>query len=99
MPVLTFLGDSAPIVTPVELIASNWVTADDVTIYTISNELITGTSNQIILPAISITQEQYDAFIAAKIIDYGQVNGALNLRALGDIPTINIPIRIMFRAL
>ena len=99
MPVLTFLGDSAPIVTPIELTASNWVTANDVTIYTINNELITGTSNQIILPAISITEEQYNAFTAAKIIDYGQVNGALNLRALGDIPTINIPIRIMFRAL
>ena len=36
MPVLTFLGDSAPIVTPMELIASNWVTANDVTIYTIN---------------------------------------------------------------
>ena len=99
MPVLTFLGDSAPIVTSYELIASNWVTANNVTTYTINNELITGTSNQIILPAISITEEQYNAFTAAKIIDYGQVNGVLNLRALGDVPTINIPIRIMFRAL
>lgn len=99
MPVFTFLGDSVPIEESITLYAANWTTSNSITTYTISNSLITSTSHQIILPAISITEEQYNAFTAAKIIDYGQVNGALNLRALGDVPTINIPIRIMFRAL
>ena len=65
--------------------------------YTITNELITSTSNQEIVTAIGITVEQYNAFSAAMIVDGGQSAGSMTLKALGTVPTINIPIRIIYR--
>lgn len=65
--------------------------------YTITSELITSTSNQEIIPAIGITAEQYKAMGAAMIVDDGQSAGSLTLKALGTVPTINLPIRIIFR--
>lgn len=65
--------------------------------YTITSELITSTSNQEIIPAIGITAEQYKAMGAAMIVDGGQSAGSLTLKALGTVPTINLPIRIIFR--
>ena len=65
--------------------------------YTITNELITSTSNQEIVTAVGITAEQYMALSAAMIVDGGQSAGSLTLQALGKVPTIDIPIRIIFR--
>lgn len=65
--------------------------------YTITSELITSTSNQEIIPDIKITAEQYKAMGAAMIVDGGQSAGSLTLKALGTVPTIDIPIRIIFR--
>lgn len=65
--------------------------------YTITSELITSTSNQEIIPAIGITAEQYKAMGAAMIVDGGQSAGSLTLKALGTVPTIDIPIRVIFR--
>lgn len=65
--------------------------------YTITNELITSTSNQEIIPAVEITKDQYKAMSAAMIVDGGQSAGSLTLKALGEVPTIDIPIRIIFR--
>lgn len=65
--------------------------------YTITNDLITSTSNQEIIPAVGITKEQYKAMGAAMIVDGGQSTGSITLKALGKVPTINIPIRIIFR--
>ena len=65
--------------------------------YTITNDLITSTSNQEVIPAVGITAEQYNALSAAMIVDGGQSAGSLTLKALGSVPTINIPIRIIFR--
>ena len=65
--------------------------------YTITNDLITSTSNQEIVTAVGITAEQYNALSAALIVDGGQSAGSLTLKALGTVPTIDIPIRIIYR--
>lgn len=65
--------------------------------YTITNDLITSTSNQEIVTAVGITAELYNALSAAMIVDGGQSAGSLTLKALGTVPTIDIPIRIIFR--
>ena len=65
--------------------------------YTITNDLITSTSNQEVIPAFGITAEQYKALSAAMIIDGGQSAGSMTMKAFGDVPTVDIPIRINFR--
>ena len=65
--------------------------------YTISDSLITASSNQEIIPAIGITADQLKALQKAMIIDGGQSAGRLTLTALGTVPTIDIPIRVIFR--
>lgn len=75
------------------LSASSWSSGS----YTISDSLITASSNQEILPATTITAAQYNALSKAQIIDGGQSAGKLTLKALGTVPTIDIPIRVIFR--
>ena len=75
------------------LSASSW---SDGT-YTISDALITATSNQEILPAVGITLDQLKALQTAMLVDGGQSAGSLTLKAMGTAPTIDIPIRIIFR--
>ena len=65
--------------------------------YTITNDLITSTSNQEIIPAVGITADQYMALSASLIVDGGQSAGSITLKALGTVPTIDIPIRVIFR--
>ena len=65
--------------------------------YTITNDLITSTSNQEIVTAVGITADQYNALSAAVIVDGGQSAGSLTIKALGTVPTIDVPIRIIFR--
>lgn len=63
----------------------------------ISDSLITATSNQEVLPAIGISKEQLIAFQKAMIVDAGQSTGKFTLRVMGTLPTIDIPIRVIFR--
>lgn len=65
--------------------------------YTISDSLITATSNQEIIPALDITADQLKALQKAMLIDGGQTTGSLTLKALGTVPTIDVPIRIILR--
>lgn len=65
--------------------------------YTITNDLITSTSNQEIVTAVGITADQYQALSAAMIVDGGQSAGSLTLKALGTAPTIDVPIRVIYR--
>ena len=65
--------------------------------YTITSDFISSTSNQEIIPAVGITEEQYKALSAAMIVDGGQSTGSMTLKALGKVPTIDVPIRIIFR--
>jgi len=75
------------------LSASSWNDGS----YTISDSLITATSNQEIIPALDITADQLKALQTAMLVDGGQSAGKLTLKAMGTAPTINIPIRIIFR--
>ena len=65
--------------------------------YTISDALITATSNQEVLPAVGITLDQLKALQKAMLVDGGQAVGSLTLTALGTVPTIDIPIRVICR--
>lgn len=75
------------------LTAASWSSGS----YTISDSLITASSNQEIIPAIGITADQLKALQNAMIVDGGQSTGSLTLTALGTVPTIDIPIRVIFR--
>ena len=75
------------------LTAASWSSGS----YTISDSLITASSNQEIIPAIGITADQLNALQQAMIVDGGQSTGSLTLTALGKVPTIDIPIRVIFR--
>ena len=59
--------------------------------------MITGTSNQEVIPAIGITKEQLIAFQNAMIVDAGQSSGSMTLKVMGTLPKIDIPIRVIFR--
>lgn len=75
------------------LTAASWSSGS----YTISDSLITASSNQEIIPAIGITADQLNALQNAMIVEGGQSKGSLTLTALGTVPTIDIPIRVIFR--
>lgn len=75
------------------LAANGW--SNGAYILTVSG--VTTTSNQEILPAVDITAEQLEALQAANIQDGGQAAGNITLKAFGDVPTIDIPIRVIKR--
>ena len=54
-------------------------------------------SNQEFLPGIDITEEQLTALQAANIQDGGQSTDSVTLKAFGEKPTIDIPIRVILR--
>lgn len=81
------------ILTTATLLASGW--ADGV--YTLAVNGVTATSNQEILPALGITEEQLEALQAANIQDGGQAVNSITLKAYGEAPTIDIPIRVIKR--
>lgn len=74
------------------LLAANWSNGQ----YTVRDDLISIGSIQFLNPGTDITIDQLSAFKAAEIIDAGQRDGSLTLKALGTVPTIDIPIRITF---
>ena len=75
------------------LAANGW--SNGAYILTVSG--VTATSNQEILPAVNITAEQLEALQGANIQDGGQTAGNITLKAYGDVPTIDIPIRVIKR--
>lgn len=77
----------------ITLAASGWNSGA----YTISDSLITATSNQEIIPAPSITADQYKALVKASIVATGQTAGAITIKAFGTTPSMNIPVTIIFR--
>lgn len=79
----------------VTLLAANWDTSGDKPKYTVYNSLITATSNQAIIEPVDPTDEVLEALAAASFHDGGQANGAAYLLAYGDVPEIDLPIRII----
>lgn len=78
----------------VTLVTVSWSSG----VYTIRNNAITATSTQIVSPAVNISSAQMDALLGARIIDAGQSAGTMTLKCLGDVPTVDIPIRIQIRS-
>ncbi len=78
------------------LSASGW-TSDNK--YTLSNTNITATCAVELLPRESggITQEQYEALTGAMIVGGTQAAGSIQLVALGDAPTSDIPVTLIIR--
>ena len=79
------------------LSASSWSGNSAPYTYTLAVNGVTATSNQELLPALDITDKQLTALQAANIQDGGQTSGSVTLKAFGDKPTINIPIRVIVR--
>ena len=65
--------------------------------YTIEDTLITATSNQEVIPALNVTQAQMKAWAKAMVVDNGQATGEMYLKALGTVPSVDIPVRVIFR--
>lgn len=76
--------------------ASGWSTDKK---YTLSNSNITATSAVELLPRESngITQAQMEALSGAMIVGGTQAAGSIQLVALGDKPTTDIPVTIIIR--
>lgn len=79
------------------LLAANWTGDAAPYSYTLTVSGVTATSNQEVLPALNITVEQLEALQSANIQDGGQAANTMTLKAYGDKPTINLPIRIILR--
>ena len=79
------------------LFASNWTGASAPYTYTLAVTGVTANSNQELLPALNITEEQLTALQAANIQDGGQAANSVTLTAFGDKPTIDLPIRVIVR--
>lgn len=86
-------GEAVSTTVEATLAASGWVDG----VYTLSVDGVTTNSNQEILPALGITTEQIEAMQAANIQDGGQAEGKILLKAYGDAPTIDLPIRVIKR--
>lgn len=63
---------------------------------TVSNSLATESSYQRIVPAPSITEAQLKALQDANIQDGGQATGSITLKAFGNVPLIDIPVRFIY---
>ena len=92
--ILTSAGLSTKVNTT--LSASGWSTEKK---YTVSNANITATSAVELLPRENngITQAQLEALSDAMIVGGTQAAGSIQLVALGDKPTIDIPVTLIIR--
>lgn len=64
---------------------------------TVAVQGVTATSANEILPALAITPEQLDKLQAANLQDGGQAAGSITVKAFGDKPDIDLPIRVIVR--
>lgn len=79
------------------LSASSWSGDSAPYTYTLAVTGVTTSSNQELLPALNITSEQLTALQSANIQDGGQSADTITLKAFGDKPTIDLPIRVILR--
>ena len=81
----------------VTLLASGWDTSGDWPKYTLSLTGITADSNQEYLPPVNPSTEVVEALQAALFQDGGQAAGVAYILAYGEVPTIDLPIRVILR--
>ncbi|MBC8547490.1 hypothetical protein H8711_11195 [Clostridiaceae bacterium NSJ-31] len=79
------------------LYASSWAGSEPPYTYSLSVSGVTTTSVQEILPTTSATEEQIIALQAANMQDGGQTAGKITVKAWGDKPEIDLPVRIIIR--
>ena len=79
------------------LLAASWTGDAAPYSYALTVSGVTATSNQEVLPALNITAEQLEALQGANIQDGGQAANSMTLKAYGDKPTIDLPIRVIKR--
>lgn len=75
------------------LLASGWSGRN----YVYTNANITATSVVELLPATNITFTQLEILQGANIIGGSQTTGGITLKAMGDTPTIDIPVQFIIR--
>ena len=68
--------------------------------YTFSDSSITSTCVIELLPRENggITKTQYESLAGAMIVGGAQATGSIELTALGDVPTIDIPVTVIVRS-
>lgn len=79
------------------LLAASWTGTSAPYSYALTVSGVTATSNQEVLPALNITVEQLETLQSANIQDGGQAANTVTLKAFGDKPTIDLPIRVILR--
>lgn len=75
----------------VVLVNGNWSSG----LYTITNAKIKSDSIITLTYPYTITDEQYEALADAEIRSANQTDGSIVIRALGDVPSISIPIQMI----
>ena len=75
------------------LLGSSWSNKK----YTVTNSAITATNVVELYPAPTITNEQFEALQSANVIGGTQTTGSIELKAMGDVPTIDIPVVFLVR--
>ena len=75
------------------LLASGWADKG----YDLAIDGVTATSYQELLPAIGIGETELTALQGANIVDNGQEPGVMKLKAMGDVPEVDIPVRVVLR--
>lgn len=86
--------EKAAVVTKqITLTSEGWVDR----VYTIEDELITATSDQDIDIPVSDTDVQAKVLQKANIRRAGQEAGKMKIRAMGTVPTVDIPVEVTFR--
>lgn len=81
----------------VTLLASGWDTSGDWPKYTLALAGITADSNQEYLPPVNPSAEVVEALQVALFQDGGQAAGVAYILAYGEVPTIDLPIRVILR--
>lgn len=79
------------------LLTDSWTGAEAPYSYSLTVAGVTTTSNQEILPSVSVTKEQLEALQNGNIQDGGQDIDEVILKAWGEKPTIDIPVRVILR--
>lgn len=90
------LGISSDTVVNATLVDANW-TGTKPYIYELEVNGVVESSNQFVKPSSTITEEQFDALSACKLVVSHQEINKIVFKALGDKPTVNIPIEVTLK--
>lgn len=87
----------ASVKTEITLNVSDWSGTETPFTQTLSVPVVNSDSIIDIDVAGTVTAEQLDAYINAKIVDGGQGAGTITLKAFGDKPEVAIPLKVVVR--